>query len=146
MTQDHAQPDTVTHLADKMGGAFGRFRQDLQARMGNSGPLRVSHLRVLDSIDVDGTRPSTLADRTEITRQGISQLLAHLEQHGYVVSARDPSDRRASLITPTASGVEVQQRTVAAVAAVEDLWRQRLGQDRYEAFVGCLDQLSARDQ
>ncbi|ORM26851.1 MarR family winged helix-turn-helix transcriptional regulator [Williamsia sp. 1135] len=142
MAQEHRPP----HLAELMSGAFERFRIDLQSQMGSIAPLRVSHLRLLDSVDDHGTRPSALADRSRITRQGVSQLLAHLETHGFVSSIRDPADRRATLVTPTAAGAAMKSRTATAMAAVEAKWQQRLGRDRYLEFTNCLKEVAAADQ
>jgi DNA-binding MarR family transcriptional regulator len=142
MSQEAASP----HLAELMSGAFERFRIDLQSQMGSIAPLRVSHLRLLDSIDDQGTRPSAIAERSRITRQGVSQLLAHLEDHGFVHSIRDPADRRATLVTPTAAGAAMKSRTATAMSDVQARWQQRLGRDRYEEFTTCLKELTTADQ
>lgn len=141
-----AQRSFPIHLAALMDDAFTQFRRDLLTQVGDVGPLRPSHLRILDSVDEQGTRPSTLAERTAITRQGISQLIGHLEEHGYVESVRDPTDRRATMITPTPRGLAAVERTREAIGEVERVWADRLGADRYEVFRTCLEELGAASE
>lgn len=140
-----AQRSPKNHLAALMDDAFTQFRHDLLTQLGDAGPLRPSHLRILDSIDKDGTRPSTLAERTAITRQGISQLIGHLEEHGYVESIGDPTDRRATMITPTPRGMAAVKRTREAIGEVERVWAHRLGADRFEVFRTCLEELGTAE-
>ena len=45
---------------------------------------------------------SELARRAQITKQSMSELVAHLERHGYVERVPDPDDRRAKLVRATA--------------------------------------------
>ena len=38
-----------------------------------------------------------LAERAQLTKQAMAELMRHLEIHGYVVRVPDPGDRRAKL-------------------------------------------------
>lgn len=68
-------------------------------------------------------------------------MIGHLEEHGYVEFVRDPTDRRATMITPTPRGVAAVHRTREGIAEVERVWADRLGPDRYEVFRTCLEEL-----
>jgi DNA-binding MarR family transcriptional regulator len=83
---------------------------------------------VFQYLDAAGTTVSTLAERAEMTKQAMGELVAYLEERGYVDRVPDPSDRRAKLVRPTAKGREVyaivrelvpemEQRLVEAVGA-----------------------------
>ena len=71
------------------------------------GVVRPAHGAVFQYLDDQGTTVSTLADRAEMTKQAMGELVAHLEKHGYVERVPDPSDRRAKLVKPTPKGREV---------------------------------------
>jgi DNA-binding MarR family transcriptional regulator len=69
--------------------------------------VRFAHGNVLQFLDDAGTRVSVLAERAQMTKQSMAQLVAHLEQHGYVERVPDPADGRAKLVRATARGREV---------------------------------------
>ncbi|HWM75431.1 MAG TPA: MarR family transcriptional regulator, partial [Nocardioides sp.] len=69
--------------------------------------VRPAHAAVFQYLDDTGTTVSVLAQRARMTKQGMAQLVQHLEAHGYVARIADPSDRRAKLVTPTDRGLEV---------------------------------------
>ena len=78
-------------------------------------------------LDDDGTRVSVLAQRAQITKQSMAELVAHLERHGYVERVRDPSDRRAKLVRATTRGREVYAIARDVVAEIEADWTRQLG-------------------
>jgi DNA-binding MarR family transcriptional regulator len=69
--------------------------------------VRPAHGAVFQYLDDSGTTVSTLAERAQMTKQAMGELVAHLETHGYVVRVPDPQDRRAKLVQPTERGREV---------------------------------------
>ena len=69
--------------------------------------VRPPHGNVFQFLDDDGTRVSVLADRAQVTKQSMAELVAHLERHGYVERIPDPADRRAKLVRATARGKEL---------------------------------------
>jgi DNA-binding MarR family transcriptional regulator len=79
----------------------------MSARRTRHAAVRAAHSAVFQYLDDTGTTVSTLADRAQMTKQAMSELVAHLEAHGYVTRAPDPSDRRAKLVLPTDRGREV---------------------------------------
>ncbi len=46
--------------------------------------VRPPHGNVFQYLDDAGTRVSVLAERAEVTKQSMAELVAHLERHGYV--------------------------------------------------------------
>jgi len=57
--------------------------------------LNAAHVGLWRYPGLEGLRPSQLADRRGITKQSVNDLLAHLEQHGYLMRVPDPADGRA---------------------------------------------------
>jgi DNA-binding MarR family transcriptional regulator len=92
--------------------------------------VRAPHGNVLQFLDVDGTRVSVLAQRAQIAKQSMAELVAHLERHGYVERVPDPRDRRAKLVRATARGDEVYEIAREFVAELESAWARRLGHDK----------------
>lgn len=66
--------------------------------------LKAGHALVVSTLDIQGTRLSTLAERAELSKQAMGQLVKELEILGYLARQCDPRDARAVLIVPTKSG------------------------------------------
>ena len=79
-----------------------RANDKLRAR-GHAG-LSIAHTNLISSLDLDGTRITTLAERIGISKQAVGHLVLDLEQKGYVERAVDPADRRATIVTFTDAG------------------------------------------
>ena len=77
-----------------------------------------------------GTTVSTLAERAEMTKQAMGELVAYLEERGYVDRVPDPSDRRAKLVRPTAKGREVYAIVRELVPEIEQRLVETLGATR----------------
>lgn len=94
--------------------------------------IRPAHAAVFQYLDDDGTTVSALAERAQMTKQAMGELVLRLEGMGYLERVADPTDRRAKLVRPTARG-----RAVIVIAQREGeelerrlaalLGRERLG-------------------
>ena len=89
--------------------------------------IRYPHGNVFQYLDDAGTRVSVLAERAQMTKQAMAQLVAHLEDHGYVERVPDPSDGRAKLVQTTARGRAVFAIVREYVAEVDARLSERLG-------------------
>jgi len=98
------------------------------------GEVRPSHGAVFQYLDDTGTTVSVLAERAQMTKQAMAELVQHLETHGYVVRVPDPTDRRAKLVQPTQRGLEVFAIAQELVPELEDRLRHVIGADRLEAL------------
>lgn len=98
------------------------------------GAVRPAHSAVFEHLDDTGTTVSTLAARAQMTKQAMAELVGHLERHGYVVRAPDPTDRRAKLVLPTAAGREVVAIAQELVPEIEHQVDAALGADRVRAL------------
>ena len=72
-------------------------------------PSQSRALRVL-SAQAGGTRPSALADVLRIAPRSATEVADALVERGWVQRAPDPSDRRATTLTLTATGLELVAR------------------------------------
>lgn len=95
-------------------------------------------------IDRSGTRLTELAQRAQVSKQAMMQLVDDLESLGSVRRARDPSDARAKMVRLTAKGLRQRAEARRAVRSVEARTRRNLGQRRYEALRAALTELASR--
>ena len=87
--------------------------------------VRAAHGAVFEFLDDAGTRVSVLADRARMTKQSMTELVAHLERHGYVERVPDPADGRAKLVRATDRGREVYAIARDAMRDVEERAERR---------------------
>ena len=105
--------------------------------------IRAPHGNVFPFLDDGGTRVSVLAQRAQITKQSMAELVIHLERHGYVERIPDPGDRRAKLVRATAKGDELYAIAREFVAELEAEWTDRLGAARMRQLRELLVELNA---
>jgi DNA-binding MarR family transcriptional regulator len=105
--------------------------------------VRPPHGNVMQFLDDDGTRVSVLAERSQITKQSMAELVAHLERLGYVERVPDPSDRRAKLVRATARGRQLYAIAREVVAEIEADWTKRLGKAKMRRLRELLEELNA---
>jgi DNA-binding MarR family transcriptional regulator len=89
--------------------------------------VRTPHGNVFGFLDDEGTRVSVLAQRAQVTKQSMAELVAHLERHGYVERVPDPADGRAKLVRPTPRGKQLYAIAREFVAELEQRWTEQLG-------------------
>jgi DNA-binding MarR family transcriptional regulator len=130
-----------SNLATLMREAFVALNDLVLARLAERGhaEVRPAHSAVFQYLDDTGTTVSTLAERAQMTKQAMAELVRHLEIHGYVVRVPDPGDRRAKLVRPTHRGREVFAIAQQLVPEVEDRLGLLLGPDRVAALRADLD-------
>jgi len=105
--------------------------------------VRPPHANVMQFLDDDGTRVSVLAERAQMTKQSMAELVLHLERLGYVERVPDPSDRRAKLVRATARGGQLYAIAREVVAELEAEWTRRLGKAKMRQLRALLEELNA---
>lgn len=105
--------------------------------------VRPPHGNVMQFLDDGGTRVSALAERAQITKQSMAELVTHLERLGYVERVPDPSDRRAKLVQATSRGKQLYAIAREVVAEIEAEWTRRLGKTKMHQLRELLEELNA---
>jgi DNA-binding MarR family transcriptional regulator len=105
--------------------------------------IRPPHGNVMQFLDDGGTRVSVLAERAQMTKQSMAELVAHLERLGYVERVPDPSDRRAKLVRPTPRGKQLYAIARDVVAEIEADWTRMLGKTKMRQLRELLEELNA---
>ena len=98
------------------------------------GAVRPAHGAVFQYLDDTGTTVSLLAERAQMTKQAMAELVQHLETNGYVQRVPDPTDRRAKLVLPTERGLDVIAVAQAIAPEVEEQITNLLGARRMRAL------------
>jgi DNA-binding MarR family transcriptional regulator len=105
--------------------------------------IRPAHGNVMQFLDDDGTTVSGLAQRAQITKQSMAELVEHLERLGYVERVPDPSDRRAKLVRATPRGRQLYAIAREVVVEIEAEWTRRLGKAKMRQLRELLEELNA---
>jgi DNA-binding MarR family transcriptional regulator len=85
----------------------------------------VAHQFVRRFVSEGDSRASRLAERLGVSAPVLSRHIADLEEQGYVVRRKDPSDGRAQLVSLTSSGADRlrhidERRTAALLECLRD--------------------------
>ena len=136
---------TDPHIGRLLRDAFGRFEAALLAGLRAEGveDLRPTHNNVLRFLSPGGTRASTLAERSGLTRQALTQIVDDLERLGFVERRPDPADRRAKLDVYTDRGREAFEAARGIIDGIEREWERRVGERRYAALRAALERVLA---
>lgn len=141
-------PDTTArrapeNLAILLREPFRAMNEELIVRLAERGhpEVRYVHGSVFQYLDDAGTRVSVLAERAQVSKQAMAQLVAHLEAHGYVERVPDPADRRAKLVRTTARGRAVFAIVREFVAELDARLVARLGAAKVRQLRALLSEL-----
>jgi len=107
--------------------------------------LRPSQALALLLVDRTGTRLSVLAQRADISKQAMMQLVAALVDIGCLRRTPAPADARAKIVRLTAKGLRHRAAARKAIAAVESRARRRLGDRRFDSLRATLQELAAAE-
>lgn len=131
-----AGQERPVNLAVLMREAFVALNDAVIVRLAERGhsEVRSAHGAVFQYLDDSGTTVSTLADRAQMTKQAMAELVRHLENQGYVTRTPDPDDRRAKLVIPTERGREVVAIAQELVPELEEQLSKLLGTNRVQAL------------
>lgn len=137
-------PDLSSPLADPCAGGDGQpplvnliaraqasFVADFEARLRASEieGLSLAHsTNVLRHLSEGPRRAREIVERCGVTKQAISQQIAHLERNGYVAVGRDDEDQRARIVSLTPKGECAQAIVHRLFGEVEQEWAERIGQ------------------
>jgi DNA-binding MarR family transcriptional regulator len=103
--------------------------------------LNLEHTSLLANLDLEGTNISTLAARTGITKQSMGQLVAELEQQGFLKRVSDPADKRVSLVKFTERGWEFLRDAHELKLELDEEYKSLLGKERLKELYSLLGEL-----
>lgn len=129
--QEHLLEMRQQHIGRLLQQAYRQFNMRAVAALhqrGHSG-LTLAHTLLLSNLDVEGTRITVLAERAGITKQSMGQLVADLEERGYIERKDDPNDHRASLVLFTGLGQQFLQDAYEVKREIEAEYEAILGKD-----------------
>ena len=107
--------------------------------------LRPAHMSIFQHVDHPpaGTRITDLAERAQMTKQSMGQLVADLEAGGYLERVPDPTDGRAKIVRLTERGWTVHEEAGEIVKRLEADWAARLGGQKLDQLRCLLKELIA---
>jgi DNA-binding MarR family transcriptional regulator len=155
------QPDETwrqTHLGRLLGHASRRFDERVLSLMAHNVdvPLGLSnlaaraqvgaaHIHITRHLALEGSRLTDLAERANMSKQAMGDLVTQCEAWGLVVRGPDPLDARARRVTFTETGLAWLRAFREAVQQAEAEFRTEVGADvatvvllGLEAYAGAL--------
>ena len=105
--------------------------------------LNPAHVGLIRYPTLHGMRPIEIANRMQITKQSVHDLLGHMEQRGYLTREEDPADRRARVVQLTEKGRRLERVVRAQAAAAEAHIADLLGERRFNQLRDALTILVA---
>ena len=135
-TRRNGADEKGPHIGALLRMAWQHVRERIYSGIQNDGysDLNPAHVALFRYEGLDGRRPTQVAERMQITKQSVNDLIRHLERCGYVEYRPDPDDHRARLIRLTPRGRRVEAATRKYAIAAENELEQELGKDRFREF------------
>jgi len=119
---------------------FAEFREELE--QSEFGDIRPTHGCVFRYVQGEGLRLTDIAERANMTKQSIGEIVDDLVERGYAQRIPDPEDRRAKLICLTEKGEAAQAHGRRLFAKVEKRWAQRYGDERIAALRELMEEIA----
>lgn len=126
------------HLIALASATRLRMREGLVAR---GHDLRPSTAQVIPNLPVDGLRMTELAARLRLTLQRAGQLVAELEEVGYLERIADPDDGRAKRVVFTRRGRRLVRDIDEITRETNAFFASKIGSARLRALRGLLEDL-----
>jgi DNA-binding MarR family transcriptional regulator len=119
----------------------GRLYEGLRAA--GYGDVRPAHYAVFRYLEDDGSRVTELAEVAGMTKQSMGELVAYLEERGYIERRPDPRDGRAKIVMLTEKGQRGIEAAAERIAEIEAELARWMGKERLEGLIGSLADLTA---
>jgi DNA-binding MarR family transcriptional regulator len=97
--------------------------------------------RIIMLLDRQGLRMSVLAERAQLTKQSLTELVVGLEQVGLVERRPDPLDGRAKLVVPTTQGELAMKRGFEIAQSIHRRWTDLIGPREMQSLMRGLGRL-----
>ncbi|WP_241191300.1 MarR family winged helix-turn-helix transcriptional regulator [Deinococcus psychrotolerans] len=103
--------------------------------------LSLAHTNLLPHLEAHGSSIVKLAERAGMTKQAAGQLVAELEQHGYLMRRADPRDKRAVHLDFTPAGWQYLLDAQAIKREIAAEYRAKLGEATWDTLNAALSSL-----
>jgi DNA-binding MarR family transcriptional regulator len=147
MTADPQNPSSwipLPGLLDISSEAlFAEFRAELEQTEYRD--IRPTHGCVFRFVQGPGLRLTEIAERANMTKQSVGEIVDDLVELGYAKRIPDRDDRRAKLICLTERGEEAQAFGRTLFARIEERWAERFGKERIAALRELLEEIVAAE-
>jgi DNA-binding MarR family transcriptional regulator len=130
------------HVLVLLDHAFRGARKVLEAANPPAPGLRPSHYRLLDHTPSGGIRLTELANRANMTKQALGEMVVTLQAAGLMEVSPDPTDGRARLVNLTPEGSRMRDRIQRTIGAIERDLRRRVGAEKWAVFREVLDEMA----
>lgn len=104
--------------------------------------VQAAHLAVFQFPGPHGRTPGDIARGANSSKQAMNNLLANLEQTGYLRRQVNPANRRERIVELTPQGQATIEAIRTAVLGLEQRWRASLGAEKYRQLRELLVQLN----
>ena len=131
-----------THLGRLLGHALRRFDERVLTLMAHNmdvplalsnlaarGQVTAAHVHITRHLPLEGARLSDLAASAGVTKQAMGDLVTQCEAWGLVTRSRDAVDKRARVVSFTATGLDWLSAFERAVGQAEAEFREAVGVD-----------------
>jgi len=119
-------PDLVTLMEAAYAAVVAQVHRRLDAA--GFADIRPAHGKVFETIGPDGNRITDMAERAQITKAAMVELVDHLQRSGYLDRAPDPVDGRAKIVRLTPRGWDAVRVATEAIAESEQRWTAHVGE------------------
>ena len=103
--------------------------------------LNPAHVGLFRYPTLGGLRPGEIAERMQITKQSVHDLLTHLEQTGYITREPDPSSKRSRIVRLSPKGEQLEREVRSRARRAEEQIAEILGPDQFVQLRHALDVL-----
>ena len=140
---DNSFPPLIDHAGWRLARLFRQWKIEFDAEMVALGHGFMAEARgaVIGHLRPAGAPQAAIATSLGISKQAVQQLVDELEAEGVVSRIPNPEDARGKLVILTARGAEAIREGNRVKRQIEQRYRERLGEARFNAFMDALDRL-----
>lgn len=120
------------------------LKASLEERLHEQTGLLLADSEALLQLETEGSllRMSEIARRLILSRGGTTKVVDRLEEMGLVERHPDPDDRRATIVSITATGREARLAARRAIDAIlEEMWAAHLTNEEAQLLVEVMDRV-----
>src|SRR5262245_42740480 len=106
--------------------------------------LNPAHVSLFRYPTLDRLRPTEIAERMQITKQSVHDLLTHLDERGYIARHPDPSSKRSRIVRLSAKGRRLEREVRSQARQAEEEIAAILGPRQFAHLRDALEALAPR--